>query len=151
MILYKLRCVYDHEFEAWFRSSASYDEQHAAGDVECPYCSETRVSKAPMAPNVVSTSLSDSPKPDFGPTEKDEERAQDLARQILKAVDKLRDHVEENFEDVGGDFAKEARAIHEGEAEDRGIYGEASDDEAEDLVNEGVEFLRLPGRPRKNS
>lgn len=165
MILYQLRCVNDHEFEAWFRSSASYDEQASAGDIECPYCGAHKVAKAPMAPRITTGlsagsdasgdtagggllgDLEHAPADVAGET--DERRAQDLARQILKAVDKLREHVEENFDDVGDDFADEARKIHAGDAEERGIYGNASDDEAEELAEEGIEFFRVPV-PRRN-
>lgn len=166
MILYQIRCVNDHEFEAWFRSSASYDEQATAGDVECPFCGETHVAKAPMAPRIGKGALGDAPtlqgKANDGDLEHapanmgaatatDERRAQDLAQQILRAVDKLRDHVEENFEDVGDDFAKEARKIHKGDSDERGIYGSATEDEAGEMADDGIEFLRLPTTPRRDS
>lgn len=159
MILYQLRCVNDHEFEAWFRSSASYDEQVSAGDVECPFCGELHVSKAPMAPHIAKApgiplgglnALKDLEITPAATSPGDERRAQDLARQILRAVDKLRDHVEENFEDVGEDFAKEARKIHDGEADERGIYGSASDDDAKALDDDGIEYFRLPASVRRN-
>ena len=162
MILYQLHCVNDHTFEAWFRSSASYDEQVAAGDVECPFCGETHVAKAPMAPHIVKAGrltkaeriakgdLADLETAPAQADQTDERRAQDLARQILKAVDKLREHVEENFEFVGDDFADEARKIQSGDAEERGIYGNATDDEARRLDEEGVEYFRIPTPVRRN-
>lgn len=80
-----------------------------------------------------------------------EVRAQEVAEKILDAVNSLRDHVTDNFEDVGTEFADEARKIHYGEADERGIYGEATDDEVLELDEEGVEFFRLPNTPRRNS
>ena len=165
MILYQLRCTDDHTFEAWFRDSAAYDTQAQEGHVECPYCGSTQIAKAPMAPRIAThrgeecapvgekqtrddACLSAIPDPDINSMTHD--RAQEVAQQILDAVGKIRTYAEENFEDVGEDFADEARKIHHGEAEERGIYGKASEDEAVELEEEGVEFVRLPGAPRRN-
>ncbi len=73
-----------------------------------------------------------------------------MAAKILEAVDGLRAEVEENCDYVGEDFADEARAIHYGDAEERGIYGEATDAEAEELEEENVDFFRLPFPRRRN-
>ena len=82
-----------------------------------------------------------------------EARAEEVARQILKAIKKVQSHIEENFDDVGDKFAEEARAIHRGDAEERGIYGEATEKEAVELAEEGIEFQRLafPGTPSKKT
>jgi len=165
MILYKLTCSNEHAFDAWFRDSATYDKQAKAGDVDCPFCGDTSISKAPMAPR-----LARSPKTNEGKTgtsstnmveaaaaaEKaaaaaNDGRAVDVAEQILKAVNMLRDYVERNYENVGEDFADEARRIHYGEAEERGIYGEASEEDTEALVEEGIEHVRLPRAPGKSN
>ncbi len=141
MILYELKCSNEHHFEAWFKDSAAYDKQVKRGEIECPVCSETQVSKAIMAPNV-STSRR---------REGSESRAEEVATEILQAVGKLQKYVENNCEDVGDRFAEEARAIHNGEAEARGIYGEATREEAEELIEEEIPVLPLPKRPRKHS
>ena len=156
MILYQLRCADEHSFEAWFRNSATYDSQVKSGDVECPYCGSTDISKAPMAPSIASSKSGEKAEETFEApvsdiNEMDEQRAQEVAQQILDAVGRIRDYAEENFEDVGEDFADEARKMHHDEAEERGIYGQASDDEAKDLEDEGIDFVRLPGTPRRNS
>ncbi len=158
MILYQLRCADEHSFEAWFRNSDSYDKQVASGDVECPYCGSKDISKAPMAPNIAPSKAGESEPPAPAPavSEADidaisDQRAQEVAQQILDAVGRIRDYAEENFEDVGEDFASEARKIHYGDAEERGIYGQASDEDAQDLEDEGIDFVRLPGTPRRNS
>lgn len=144
MIHFQLKCSHDHEFEAWFRSSTSFAEQCKRGDVDCPVCGDTNITKALMAPNI---STADKPT-----GEQAEVRAREVAEQILNAASKLREAVEENCEYVGDDFADEARAIHYGETEERDIYGETTDKEAEDLEEEGIEFSRLPNanRPRRN-
>lgn len=172
MILYQLRCTDEHTFEAWFRDSATYDAQAKDGHVECPYCGTTNVTKAPMAPHVVSSreaghghdTAADetAPRaalpdlPDFSDLAEHDinamspQRAEEVAQQILDAVGKIRTYAEENFEDVGEEFADEALKIHHGEAEERGIYGHATEDEAHELEEEGVDFVRLPGAPRRN-
>ncbi len=147
MILYQLRCGNGHEFEAWFRDSITYDSQAKGGDVACPFCSDTRVGKAVMAPNIA-PGRSNTRE---GQHQIAETRAQEVAEKILNAVNSIREHVEETCEDVGDQFAEEAKRIHYGEAEERSIYGEATDEEAEDLDEEGIEFYRLPMSPRRDS
>jgi hypothetical protein len=143
MILYQLRCSGEHEFEAWFRDGATYDLQAASGDIACPFCGDTHVAKAPMAPAIATGRAKEI-------REAPEDRARMVAEQILKAVDKLRRQVEDNCDYVGDRFAEEARRIHYGETEDRGIFGEASEDDVADLKEEGVEFYRLPSGLRRN-
>jgi len=171
MIVYQLKCSEDHEFEAWFKDSATYTAQAADGDICCPFCSDTKVSKAMMAPNIspsrskavvpaeVTTEAPAPAKDVPAPTTTDvaavvdkaaEVRALEVAEKILEAVDTLRKEVEANFDNVGDQFANEARRIHYGETDERGIYGEASDEEAEELDEEGIDVYRLPGRPRRN-
>lgn len=159
MILYQLRCTDDHTFEAWFRDSAAYDVQAKDGHVECPYCGTTKVTKAPMAPSIVSgrgkdvAAAADTPQealPEHDINAMSPQRTQEVAQQILDAVGKIRTYAEENCEDVGKEFAEEALKIHRGEAEERGIYGHATEDEARELAEEGVDFVRLPGTPRRD-
>lgn len=141
MILYRLKCDKEHEFEAWFRDSASFDRQKRHGSVECPYCSSVEVAKAPMAPRILNSTRAE---------DVHETRARELANDILKAAHKLRDHVEKDCDYVGDAFPEEARRIHYGETKERGIYGEATADEAKELGEEGIEVYRLPGRPRRD-
>ena len=148
MILYQLRCSGGHEFEAWFKDSTAYDTQAAGGDINCPYCSDTVVSKAIMAPNI-SPSRTRVMPPEG--EKQAEDRALEVAEKILEAVETLRQDVEANFDNVGDQFADEARRIHYGEADERGIYGEASDQDATELDEEGIDIYRLPGRPRRSN
>ncbi|HMP61851.1 MAG TPA: DUF1178 family protein [Phenylobacterium sp.] len=138
MIRYALVCEHDHEFECWFGASADFDDQQARGLLECPMCGTRAVRKQIMAPAVAGTKRT---TPDLPPQ----------ARAVMmEALSKVRRHVEENFDYVGDAFATEARAIHEGRSEDRGIYGEASPAEVKALVEDGVPVAPLPApAPKK--
>lgn len=136
MIRYTLACTLDHEFEGWFGASADFDDQSARGLIGCPVCGSTDVRKAIMAPAVVGAKKGD----DSAATA--EQRAM-----VMQAMEAVRDHVETHFDDVGDSFASEARAIHEGRSEQRGIYGQASPKEVKDLVEDGVPVLPMPPKP----
>lgn len=142
MIKYALRCDRTHEFEGWFGSSADYDDQAARGLVECPVCGSTGVSKQIMAPAVAGTKAQRSAAPAVDPK---------MREMMMTAMGEVRRHVEENFDYVGDAFAKEARAIHEGKSEERGIYGEASPAEVKALVEDGVKVAPLPPGPPKKT
>lgn len=139
MILFELKCSADHRFEAWFRDGAAYDAQVAAGSVACPLCGDTGVSKAPMAPRIARARSGG----------EEAERRQLAA--IRQHLSELRRTVEENCDYVGDRFAEEARRIHYGEAEARGIYGESTAEDADALRDEGVAFQRIPWLPRTSS
>jgi len=132
MIRYALACEHDHPFEGWFGDSAEYDDQAARGLLECPVCSSRDVRKQIMAPAVAGT-------------KKRSEIAGQAGRQMMmEAMGRVRRHVEENFDYVGDSFAREARQIHEGKSEERGIYGEATPSEVRELVQDGVPVAPLP-------
>jgi hypothetical protein len=131
MILFALRCAADHEFEEWFRDGATFDRQSAAGKITCPQCGDTSVTKAPMAPRLARSRDADALSP----------------VQVRKALQDLRRHIEANCDYVGAEFAEEARRIHYGESDPRGIYGEASAADAKDLADEGIEVSRIPWVP----
>ena len=162
MIHYKLRCAAAHEFEGWFQDSAGFDTLATAGLVECTVCGSTQVERALMAPAVVSsrkkakppapppappsgTAAPEAPPPaPTGP----QMAAGPIPAQLVAMLQRLRTEVEKSCDYVGKDFAEEARKIHNGEAEARGIYGEASDAEAEALAEDGIDVARLPWVPR---
>ncbi len=133
MIRYALLCDNEHEFDGWFRSSAVFEEQVRAGEVACPVCGGREVRKALMAPSLARSEVGT-------PAE--------TIRTMMMA---LRRHVEENCDYVGDAFAETARRIHFGEEEQRGIYGEATPDEALALVEEGVEVAPLPVLPQRQT
>jgi hypothetical protein len=146
MILYNLCCSADHVFEAWFRDSAAYDEQAAAGEVLCPVCGNASVAKAPMAPRIAKGG-DRGEESDPGPQTYTNTKATEMRRMLTE----LRRHVEDNSDYVGDKFAEEARKIHYGETEEHNIYGEATEDQAEELTEEGVKVGRIPWLPRTDS
>jgi len=169
MILYDLKCRKNHVFETWFRDSASYEEQAAAGAISCPTCGSRKVEKALMAPRLSKSGRNrDAARhsaeegagggpaggPGDGPGSKMATRAfKETAEpaEIMGKLRELRQKVEENCDYVGGEFAEAARKIHYGEEDPRNIYGETSDEQAEELQEEGVAFSRIPWAPRHDS
>lgn len=141
MIKYALVCEHEHGFEGWFGSSADYDDQQERGLLECPVCASKAVRKQIMAPSVAGTKAQKSGA-DLNPQ---------MRQMVMEAIGKVRAHVEENFDYVGDAFAREARAIHEGKSEDRGIYGEATPAEVKALVEDGVNVAALPAAPPKKT
>lgn len=137
MIRFSLSCDHDHEFEGWFRSSDDFEKQKKRGLIDCPECGSHKVEKSLMAP-AVSTSR------------KQEKMALAMnaeQRRIMTEMKALSEKMRENADYVGDKFADEARKIHFGEAEERGIYGEASLDEAKSLAEDGVPFMPIPVFP----
>ena len=115
MILFTLRCANDHEFEGWFRDSDGFDAQRAAGEIACPHCGDSSVEKGVMAPRLARSREAVPP-------------AVAVAR-MRKALTEMRRQIENHCDYVGPRFAEEARRIHYGETDPRGIYGEATDNE----------------------
>jgi hypothetical protein len=145
MIRYRLQCRDGHEFEAWFRSSSSYDRQVRRGQIACPECNVTKVSKAIMAPGLATRSAETA---ESNPANAPEgAKHAEARREFLALMRKVRREVETHAEYVGPNFAEEARKIHYEEVEQRGIYGEATSEEARGLKEEGIDFLPLPRLP----
>jgi hypothetical protein len=156
MIVFDVSCSNKHVFEGWFRDSDSFSEQVEAGAVTCPVCGNTKVQKAMMAPNVagIRKGKDDAPPtgvpnraPSDGPNAAPN-AAMDTSdgkfAEFVEALHEFKKNVEENSDYVGDTFPEEARKIHYGETEARSIYGEATPEEAEELVDEGVDFQRIP-------
>ena len=136
MIRYALVCEHEHPFEAWFGSSSDYDDQLARGLLECPFCASREVRKQIMAPAIAGTRARG--------VEASPEAHAKMRSMMMETMGKVRAHVESTFDYVGDTFAREARAIHEGKSEERGIYGEASPREVKALVEDGVKVAPLP-------
>lgn len=134
MIRYALICGSEHNFEAWFSSSADYDVQAKRGLVQCPFCNSSDVEKAIMSPNVSTARKKEALA----------HKQTSAMKMLNEAADKIRQEIESNCDYVGNKFADEARAIHYGEKEERGIYGEATPQEAAELIDEGVKAAPLP-------
>lgn len=137
MIRYTLRCEKGHDFDGWFQSSDGFDTLRKAGRVSCTNCGSTNVEKTLMAPNVARGGET---QPLHNP--RDDREA---------ALAKMRKHVEENSDYVGLSFANEARAMHEGRAPERAIYGEAALDDARQLIEDGIQVAPLPFMPRQRA
>lgn len=165
MIKYTLRCANEHEFEAWFNSSAAFEEQRRDELLNCPVCETGQVDKALMAPSVVTHKCRTRPQsplkaanvpPPHAPSPPPEVAGSDTYApvssdpqhgKIVELMRQLRQHVEATTEDVGKRFAQEARKIHYEETEPRGIRGEATAREVQDLQEEGVPVAPLPRLP----
>ncbi len=134
MIVYMLKCNCGYEFEAWFGKSTDFDQQAEQGLIMCPDCGKTRIEKAPMAPSV----------------KRSDKAAGNLEFEKYCAI--IRDEIATHSENVGDDFAKEARAMHEGKTPERSIYGHANADETGELIRDGIEVVPLPEAfvPRKS-
>ncbi|MEM9725858.1 MAG: DUF1178 family protein [Pseudomonadota bacterium] len=165
MIRYALECACGDQFEAWFKNAASCDAQLESGAVSCPTCGGVDVGKALMAPSVAKKEdhlratprsapredAAAAPEQDRGKASAPDARfAAHPARALEQKLRALRAHVEANAEHVGANFAKEARAIHEGDAEARPIYGEAKPEEAEALLEDGVAVAPIPWIDRRD-
>ena len=137
MIKFSLICGEEHEFEAWFRSNEDFDVQKKRGFVECPACGSKQVGKALMAPAVSTSRGREKMALAMGAEQ----------QRMLAEMKAFAEKIKSNAENVGDRFAQEARKIHFGETEARGIYGEATADEAKGLIEDGVDFMPLPVFP----
>jgi hypothetical protein len=160
MIHYELRCGRSHAFDGWFRDSAAFEQQAAAGLLECPECGDAHVTRALMAPAVprkgrraappavAERAAEPAPETVLPPVAVGGQRLPDQVRAVLQ---RLRTEVERNCDYVGPAFAEEARRIHRGESDRRGIYGETTPDQAEALADEGIDVSRIPWLPRSDA
>jgi hypothetical protein len=157
MIRYRLVCNKKHEFESWFSSSTAYDRLAKKGQVECPQCGSKKVTKALMAPGVAKRGRRSEPAeavapgPPPVPGSPDDARRVEMQRQFLTLMRQVRAEVESKAEYVGPRFAEEARKIHNEESEARGIWGEATLEEARELVEDGIDCLPLPRLPEDSN
>lgn len=143
MIRYALKCEINHHFESWFQSADAFDKLRDAGLLSCPDCGTETVEKAIMAPRVQGSTSTSS---------EEGERSGHVPMHALTApaspaeaaMKELKRKIQEHSEYVGKDFAKEARLIHDGDAPERSIYGEATRDDAQSLIEDGVPVAPLP-------
>lgn len=147
MIRYSLTCANDHAFESWFQSANAYDGLVAGGRVACPICGDGKISKGLMAPALRATPKSlDAASADTA-APAPHLNAPDPA--VAEALSAMRREVEANSEYVGMKFAAEARAIHDGVAKGRSIWGEARPDDARRLIEDGIAVAPLPFVPTR--
>lgn len=153
MLVLNLSCTHGHGFEGWFGSGDDYESQQQRKLLSCPICGNEQITRLPSAPRLNVSHLRGGARPpgqDEAPAAKPTPPAavpapaptinEQLQTQWLQAVA----HVIKNTEDVGDQFAEEARRIHYGEAELRGIRGSATADDTAALLDEGIEVAQLP-------
>lgn len=161
MIHYQLRCSQAHGFDGWFKDSASFEKQAKRGLIECPECGGSDVERALMAPALARrgalpvpveapSPAATGPGPETAPAAASAEKvaAGRLPAQMMAVLQRIRAEVEKNCDYVGPDFADQARAMHRGEVEPKGIYGETTEEQAESLAEEGIGVTKIPWVPR---
>jgi len=131
MIKYNLTCRCGKTFESWFSSSEEYDVLKKRKLVNCIYCNSTSIKKAIMAPNLSSKSNNDTKKTK-------------LEKNIKKQLIEIRKYIEKNCENVGDNFSQAARSFHYDKKTSKGIYGKATLEETEELLDEGIEVATIP-------
>ena len=143
MIKFDLVCENDHIFEVSFDDSNSYEIQKKKKLIECPFCNSLKISKSVMAPNISNKSSS---------TMKTINKQNKLFSNYNKQINKIKSEIEKNFKYVGKKFPEEARKIYYGETKDEPIFGEATEKESKELVDEGISLVKLPfSKKEKNN
>jgi hypothetical protein len=163
MIKYSLQCSNGHGFDGWFKDSTTFDQQSTSGLLTCPQCDDPHVAKtlmaphignnagknrgaetslpAPVAPQPMSTPVA--PAPALTPVAFTPQQAEAM-EQVGEMIKKVKEHILDTCKDVGGNLAEEARKMHYGEKKAAGIYGTATKDDVEDLLDEGIEVMPAP-------
>ncbi len=140
MIVFDLKCDKNHKFEAWFASSANYEEQLKNSMVVCPYCNSTKIEKALMTPNIKIKSIANN-----------DNKKKSSQKNLKNQIKRFRKYIEKNTDNVGKNFAEEARKIYYGETKSRPIRGESTEKEVQDLAEEGVPFSQLPWQTKEDA
>ena len=155
MIRFLLQCDKEHSFEGWFASNDAFDDQVKRGLLDCPSCGSTKIEKALMAPNVrtsrkaaqieATPEIAEVPSAAIAAPEPVVLAPQQT--EMLAKLQELSRKVRANTENVGKNFAEEARKIHFGEVKPRAIYGEATSDDVQSLIEDGVAIAPLAPLP----
>ncbi|MGH6873520.1 MAG: DUF1178 family protein [Aestuariivirgaceae bacterium] len=146
MIHYDLICKHGHIFDGWFSNSSAYEEQRKGSAIACPVCSTGEIDKQLMAPGIgrKSNQTSETRTPMVAATDP-------RVKKLMQKMRELRQYVESTADYVGDRFAQEARRIHYNEAEERGIYGETTTEDARALLEEGIDVHPLPILPEEQN
>ena len=153
MIKYSLQCADKHRFDSWFASADAFEKLLGSGRITCVVCGSSAVEKAIMAPNVRTreTKAREEASPPPAPADAPDRPLSTPTTPAEQAIAELRRKIEADSDYVGTDFAREARAIHDGESPRRSIHGEANAGEAKRLIEDGVPVLPLPFAPRRKT
>mgnify|MGYP001370069626 CR=1 FL=1 len=133
MIKYNLKCKNRHEFESWFSDSKEFEKLKSNKMIECTFCGTKLIEKSIMSPNILNNEDKDK-------TIKSSQNLQKIKEDLLK----MRNFVEKNFEYVGKDFPREVRNIYYDKRKNKNIYGKATEEETEELKDEGIELTSIP-------
>jgi hypothetical protein len=156
MITFTLKCSRDHNFDSWFRSARAFENLKAAKMLGCPVCGDAHIAKAIMAPRV-RPSRTAAQNPAAGAKSAPPNNGKNLhaltapSSPAEAAMIELKKKIQQHSEYVGSEFATEARAIHDGDARQRSIYGEANCEDARKLIEDGVPVAPLPFIPTRKS
>ena len=131
MIKYHLICKCGKNFESWFSSSLEYDSLRKKNFINCIYCNSTSIKKSIMSPNLPTKSNKITKK-------------NNLEKNITKQLSEFRKYIEKNCKNVGDKFTQEARSIHYDKKTSKGIYGKATLEETNELLEEGIEVATIP-------
>jgi len=148
MIKFRLQCDENHLFDSWFQSADAFESLQAASMLNCNSCGSTKITKAVMAPQV---------RASHGASSGSDSRGSEMhaltvpASPAEAAITELKNKIQQHSEYVGDNFAAEARAIHDGDAPERSIYGEANSDDAQKLIKDGVPVAPLPFLPTRKT
>ena len=140
--MFDLRCRQAHVFEAWFGSSAAFEDQRAGGLLVCPVCGDAEIEKAAMAPNV--GAKGNSRAVTLAKPVRDAPPSPEALKAALQTLARAQAQVLEKSQWVGRAFADTARAMHEGERPPAPIHGETTLAEAKALIDDGVPIAALP-------
>jgi hypothetical protein len=143
MIIFDLQCVNDHRFEGWFKNTSEFESQLKRAMIQCPICGSEQIAKLPSASHL---SLG---KAVSQPTLAPQNKAAPYTQDMHVFLRKLHEHVKQHFEDMGNEFAREAKRMHYGEIEERNIRGNATKEEVKELHEEGITAFALPDFPDK--
>ncbi|MDC3024624.1 DUF1178 family protein [Alphaproteobacteria bacterium] len=143
MILYDLKCEHGHTFEAWFASSEQYEQQNKKKLINCPICNSSKIKKALMAPKLKGTKKTN--------LSFDQKKEQKERKSFSEKLKKFKKFIENNTEDVGKNFTEEAKKIYYGETKSRPIRGETTNEQAEELIEEGIPIAKLPWFSRNDA
>jgi hypothetical protein len=148
MICFSLTCAQDHFFEGWFRSNDDFNAQQKKLLITCPACGSSSIGKALMTP-AISTMHTSHLVCEESQLQADHQESVTLSQgqnqqEIMQQMRVLAKKLKEGAEYVGDRFASEARKIHDGESDARGIYGEATLSEVQSLVDDGIDFMPVP-------
>jgi|TARA_B110000444_G_C18633507_1_gene497998 hypothetical protein len=140
MIKYTLKCHKEHEFESWFSDSKEFDKLNKKRLLECIYCNSKKIAKSIMAPRVKGANL------EIKSLDLIEKKSPDKKIELIK----LREYVEKNFEFVGNNFKEKVREIYYDKKSNKSIYGTTSEEDREELADEGIELLSIPWISKDN-